>query len=353
MTPSKPRLVAFTAYDGMRLLDLTGPLDAFAFANDLHHSDAPDPYVLRVLSESGGPVGTSCGLAIATEPLSSLDEQEIDTLIVAGGSAALRADSTPAAVHAWLETRKLLVDWVARRAPRTRRVCSVCTGAFLLAAGRQLEGRCVATHWASVHLLANCFPSVRIDPNLMFARDGNVWTSGGVTTGIDLALALIEDDCGSELALRVARVMVMFPKRPGGQAQYSVPVAVPQSDPGDFAALHAWMAEHLADELNIEALAGRAGMSRRTFMRAYVAATGRTPAKTIEAMRIDAARVALEGTGRSLKHIARETGFGTEHRMRRVFLRQLDVSPADYRARFSLRLRATSVSRGAELALAN
>ena len=353
MTPLNSRLVAFTTYEGMRLLDLTGPLDAFAFANDLHRSDAPAPYVLRVLSERGGPVRTSCGLAIATEPLSCLDEQEIDTSIVAGGSAALRADSTPAAVHAWLETRTMLVDWIARRAPQMRRVCSVCTGAFLLAAGRQLEGRCVVTHWASAHLLANCFPSVRIDPNLMFARDGKVWTSGGVTAGIDLALALIEDDCGSELALRVARVMVMFPKRPGGQAQYSVPMAVPQSDPGDFAALHAWISEHLADELSIDVLAARAGMSRRTFMRAYVAATGRTPAKSIEAMRIDAVRVALEATGKSLKRIAREAGFGTDDRMRRVFLRQLDVSPADYRARFSLRLRATSVSRGAEPALPN
>jgi len=171
-----------------------------------------------------------------------------------------------------------------------------------------------------------------------------------VTSGIDLALALIEDDLGSEAALKTARVMVMFVKRPGGQSQFSVPLAAQASDRGSFADLHAWMWEHLAEDLRIEQLAEQAGMSRRTFMRSYAAATGRTPGKTIEAMRLDAARVELEGTKKTLKQIARETGFGDEDRMRRVFQRQLGVSPADYRARFAPRAQLPGWAEDAESA---
>ena len=339
MKPLNPRLIAFAAFEGMRVLDLTGPLDAFSLANVARGPGAQASYSLRVVSERGGPVGTSSGLAVSTESLSSLDGAEIDTLIVAGGASALRHDSSLAAVEAWLESQKGLVAWIAKRAPHTRRVCSVCTGTFLLAAARQLAGRTVTTHWAAAKLLADCFPDVRVEPDRIFVHDGPVWTSGGVTSGIDLALALIEDDIGSETALKTARFMVVFVKRPGGQSQYSVPLAAQVSGRGDFAALHAWMFEHLAGDLRIETLAEQAGMSRRTFMRSYAAAVGRTPAKTIEAMRLDAARVALEATNKSLKQIARETGFGDEDRMRRVFQRQLDVTPVDYRARFSPRVR--------------
>jgi transcriptional regulator GlxA family with amidase domain len=290
------RLIVFAAFDGMRVLDLTGPLDAFAFTNDLRRSGLQAFYSLRIVSESGGPLRTSSGLMISTEPLSALDDAEIDTLIVAGGAAALRSDSTPPAVEAWLESHRRLVAWIAQRAPDTRRVCSVCTGAFLLAAAGRLAGRLVTTHWAAAQLLAECFPDVRVEPDRIFVRDGATWSSGGVTAGIDLALALIEDDFGSVVALKTARVMVVFVKRPGGQSQFSVPLAAQFSDPGDFAALHAWIWEHLADDLRIEQLAAQAGMSRRTFMRNYSAAAGRTPGKTIEAMRLDAARRALEGT---------------------------------------------------------
>jgi transcriptional regulator GlxA family with amidase domain len=269
-------------------------------------------------------------------------------LIVSGGAAALRHDSSPAVVAEWLETQKGLVDWIAKRAPHTRRVCSVCTGTFLLAAARQLAGRTVTTHWAAAKLLADCFPGIRVEPDRIFIHDGPVWTSGGVTSGIDLALALIEDDFGSETALKTARFMVVFVKRPGGQSQFSVPLAAQVSDRGNFAALHAWMWEHLAEDFRIEQLAEQAGMSRRTFMRSYAAATGRTPGKTIEAMRLDAARVALEGTKKSLKQIARETGFGDQDRMRRVFQRQLDVTPVDYRARFSPRVWTRSRDQAAE-----
>lgn len=335
----RPRLVVFTAYEGMRILDLTGPLDAFALTNDLHASDGPAPYELRVVSADGGAVRTSSGLRLVTEPLASLEGASIDTLIVAGGATALRANSTPAAVGDWLKTQNDLVEWISRRGTGAQRLCSVCTGTFLLAASGLLDEREVATHWAAAQLLGNCFPHLRVQPDRIFVRDGPVWSSGGVTAGIDLALALIEDDLGGELARHIARVMVVFVARQGGQSQYSVPFAAQLSDHADFAGLHAWLSKHLAADLRIDALAERAGMSRRTFMRAYVAATGRTPAKSIEMMRIDAARVALEATRKTLKEIAREVGFGTEDRMRGVFERSLGVSPADYRLRFSLRQR--------------
>lgn len=188
------RLVVFTAYEGMRILDLTGPLDAFALANDLHASDGHAPYALRVVSVHGGPVRTSSGLPLVTEPLASLEDASIDTLIVAGGATALRANSTPVAVEEWLETQRELVEWISWRGRRARRLCSVCTGTFLLAASGLLAEREVATHWAVTQLLGNCFTRLHVQPDRIFVRDGPVWTSGGVTAGIDLALALIEDD---------------------------------------------------------------------------------------------------------------------------------------------------------------
>lgn len=339
------RVVVFTVYEGMRLLDLTGPLDTFALANDLHPEKRQTPYVLRTVSVNGGLVRTSSGLWVSTEPLSALEGVTIDTLIVGGGAAALRADSSAAAVDEWLKSQSALVEWIGRRGVQVRRLCSVCTGTFLLAQAGMLTGRTVATHWATALLLANCFPAFRVEQNSIFERDETIWTSGGVTAGMDLALALIEDDLGGDQARQIARIMVVFVERQGGQSQYMIPFAPQLSDRGNFAALHAWMAENIARDLGVEELAARCGMSRRTFMRSYAAATSRTPAKTIETMRIDAARVALEATAKTFKLIARETGFGDEDRMRRVFLRRIGVSPSDYRARFSLRVRAPAATR--------
>ena len=341
------RAIVFTVYDGMRLLDLTGPLDTFALANDLHPEKRQAPYELRTVSVNGGLVRTSSGLSVSTEPLSALDGVTIDTLIVGGGATALRADSSAAAVHEWLKTQSALIDWIGRRGVQVRRLCSVCTGTFLLAQAGMLSGRTVATHWATALLLANCFPALRVEQNSIFERDGTIWTSGGVTAGMDLALALIEGDLGGDQARQIARIMVVFVERQGGQSQYIVPFAAQLSDRGNFAALHVWMAENLARNFGVEELAAQCGMSRRTFMRAYAAGTGRTPAKAIETMRIDAARVALEATAKTFKLIARETGFGDEDRMRRVFLRRMGVSPSDYRARFSLRVRAPVATRPA------
>jgi transcriptional regulator GlxA family with amidase domain len=337
------RGVVFAAYEGIRLLDLTGPLDAFALANDV--AKGPAPYTLRTVSVNGGPVRTSSGLVVSTEPLSALDGAAIDTLIVAGGAAAFRANSSAEAVHAWLRSQSPLLEWIGRRGAQVRRLCSVCTGTFLLAEAGMLNGRSVATHWAAARLLANCFPGLRVEPDLIFGRDGTIWTSAGVTAGIDLAVSLIEDDLGGDYARQVARLMVVFPTRPGGQSQYTVPFSAQFSDRDDFSVLHTWMAENIMQDFGIEELAARVGMSRRTFLRAYAAATGRTPAKTIETMRIDTARFALEATSKTLKQIARETGFGDEDRMRRAFLRRIGTSPSAYRARFSLRAIASTAIR--------
>ncbi len=342
------RLVVFVIYDGIRLLDLSGPLDALSLPHEMDQSGRPSPYVLRVVSERGGLVSTSCGLAVASEPLSSIGDAKIDTLIVVGGADAFRPSSNPTTVDNWLQNHARLIAWISQRAAQARRVCSVCTGAFLLAAAHQLTGRRIATHWSCVQLLSTCFPDVRVEPDRLFVNDGPIWTSGGVTAGIDLALALVENDLGSELALQVARVMVVFANRPGGQSQFTVPLAAPLHR-GDFDELHTWLRKNLARDLRMEDLAAQVGMSRRTFMRAYLTTTGRTPAKTIETMRLDAARMALEATNKTVKQIARETGFGDEERMRRVFQRQLGVSPADYRARFSLRTRVRIPTRTKKL----
>jgi len=228
-----------------------------------------------------------------------------------------------------------LVQWIRKRAPSVRRLCSVCTGAFLLAAAGQLDGRRAATHWDWVDRLRSRHPKIQVDANRLFIQDGPVWTSAGVTAGIDLTLALIDEDFGHRVAIETARQLVMFIKRAGGQSQFSVPLEAQTVDPGTFAELHAWVASHLTSDLRVERLAEQAGMSPRTFARAYVAKCGRTPAKMVEAMRLEAACRALEETNLPLKAIAEASGYPEEQNLRRIFLRKLEVTPAQYRGRFS------------------
>jgi transcriptional regulator GlxA family with amidase domain len=269
---------------------------------------------------------TGTGLAIVTVPLAALDGVAIDTLIAPGGSTNDTAPASPA-----------LIAWLAARAPGARRVCSVCTGAFLLAAAGLLEGKRATTHWDYTARLAARFPTVRVECDPIFVRDGTTWTSAGVTAGIDLALALVEEDLGHAVAIAAARDLVMYMKRPGGQSQFSAPLAAQTGADGRFGELHAWMAANLKEDLRVESLAARAGMSPRTFARAYAARTGRTPARTVELMRLEAARRALEETDRPLKRVAVEVGYGEEQTLRRVFQRRFGVAPSDYRMRFSAR----------------
>ncbi|TXM64429.1 helix-turn-helix domain-containing protein, partial [Methylobacterium sp. WL120] len=246
----------------------------------------------------------------------------LDTLIVAGG---------PGVVAACADAD--LIDWMRARAARARRVASVCTGAFLLGAAGLLDGRRAATHWAYCARLAKRYPLARVEPDPIFVQDGPVWSSAGITAGIDLALALVEQDLGRPLALGVARHLVMFLKRPGGQAQFSAALALQAGD-DRFDALHAWIRENLAGDLSLPALAAAAGMSERSLGRHYRSATGLTPAKGVERLRVEAAQRALSETRRPVKRIAQACGFGSEETMRRSFLRLVATLPQDYRTRF-------------------
>jgi transcriptional regulator GlxA family with amidase domain len=239
-----------------------------------------------------------------------------DTLIVVGGGGTREAMRDPAMLRA------------LKSAPaRARRVASVCSGAFVLAAAGLLEGKRATTHWRRAAQLARQFPNVRVEADRIHVQDGPIWTSAGITAGIDLALAMIEEDLGSDIAADVAREMVVYAKRPGGQAQHS---ALLEIEAPRFAELNAWMRDHLGEELSVERLAARAAMSPRNFARAYAAETGVTPAKAVERMRVEAARAAL-ARGGAIQAIARRTGFGDPERMRRAFVRVYGAPPAALR----------------------
>jgi transcriptional regulator GlxA family with amidase domain len=322
-SPNTVRVIDVLTYPAVQLLDVSGPVQVFASANDLvAGAGGARPYLLRVVAQGGEGVTASAGVALAAGPLTQLGEA-LDTLLVAGGEGAEAAAENP-----------VLVDWVRQRATQARRVASVCTGAFLLAAAGVLDGRRAATHWMYCARLAQRFPAVRVEPDPIFVCDGPVWTSAGVTAGIDLALALVEEDLGRSVALAVARYLVVFLKRPGGQAQFSAALALQAAD-DKFGALHNWINGHLASELSLSVLADQAGMSERSFSRHYAEATGQTPARAIERLRVEAAQRLLSESRLPVKRIAQRCGFGAEETMRRSFLRLLAVTPQDYRARFT------------------
>jgi transcriptional regulator GlxA family with amidase domain len=228
-----------------------------------------------------------------------------------------------------------LVAWLQETAARTRRVCSVCTGAFLLARAGLLDGRSATTHWSACAALARRYPRVRVASEPIFVRDGNVYTSAGVTAGIDLSLALVEEDVGRETSLRIARELVLFIRRGGAQAQFSVGLAGQEAQRASLRALQEWMAANLDDDLSVPALAERAFMSPRNFARVFTRETGSTPAAYVERLRIERARTLLETTDLQLAEVARRCGFGTVETLRRGFARRLHVSPSDYRDRFA------------------
>ncbi|NWA03459.1 GlxA family transcriptional regulator [Pseudomonas gingeri] len=318
-----PRIIQVLAFPNVQVLDVTGPLQVFASANDLARSQGlPLPYAPRVIAAEAGPVMSSAGLALVAEPLPAATTP-CDSLIIAGGWGTYAAAEDPA-----------LVEWVRQQAACARRVASVCTGAFLLAASGWLDGRRVATHWTRCEQLAEQYPKLQVEPNPIFINDGPVWTSAGVTAGIDLSLALVEQDLGRPMALEVARHLVVFLKRPGGQSQFSATLSLQKSG-SRFGDLHAWIAEHLAMDLSIPILAQQVGMSERSFVRHYRTETGQTPARAIENLRVESARRLLSDTATPIKRIAARCGFGSEETLRRSFLRALGVTPQAYRERFS------------------
>jgi transcriptional regulator GlxA family with amidase domain len=318
------RRIAIVTFPGVTLLDISGPAQVFA---ELEAIELPEPgYSLSYLSTSGGLVTTDVGIMIDTLPMRNVRPREVDTLVIPGGPGI------------W-ESRKdaRLMNWISQVLPNARRVASVCLGAFALAWTGVLDGKRAATHWRYCPRLQDSFPNVQVEPNAIFVKDGRIWSSAGVSAGIDLALAMVEEDFGHTVALDVARRLVVFLKRPGGQSQFSTVLAAQASDvEGRFSALHAWIIENIASDLRVETLAAKAGMTPRTFARTYVNRTGMTPANGVEALRVETARLLLESRQiRGVVEVAKRAGFGDDERMRRAFLRHLGVSPTEYRNRFS------------------
>jgi len=304
------RTIGILIFPEFQLLDAAGPIAPFELAS---RGMTPPAYRLRVLARVAGPVASSSGVALIAEH--SADVAALDTLIVAGGPGAREA-----------EPCRETLAWLRAVAPETRRVTSVCTGAFLLAAAGLLDGRRATTHWQRAALFARRYPQVRVEPDRIYVRDGNIWTSAGITAGIDLALALIADDLGDEAAKRTAQQLVVYHRRPGGQSQFSALIELGRPD-GRFGGLLGWVRERLHERLPVERLAGAAAMSPRNFARAFAAETGMTPARAVEHLRLEAARVEVETGSEPIDRVAVRTGFGDPERMRRAFIRGFGQPP--------------------------
>ncbi|MGB6353294.1 MAG: GlxA family transcriptional regulator [Steroidobacteraceae bacterium] len=304
------RHIAFLIYRDFQLLDAAGPIAAFEVAARYR----PGAYTLRVIAAEPGTVASSSGACLQAGPLGRA--RGIDTLVVAGGEGSRSA-------MACLKTRR----YIQACALRARRTASVCSGSYLLAAAGLLDGRRATTHWSRAADFARKFPLVRVDPDCIFVKDGSVWTSAGITAGIDLSLALIEDDLGETIARRVAQQLVVYYRRPGGQSQFSALLEMERAN-GRFAALLDHVRSHLEKRHSVADLAEQACMSPRNFSRAFFAETGMTPAKAIEQLRAETARGSLAGNHRSVQDIARACGYGNPERMRRSFLRLFGAPPS-------------------------
>ena len=314
------REVLTVLFDDLQSLDVTGPLEVFCAANRLSEL-SPPPYRLRTVSADGGPIQATSGLRI-TPDLGIDDATAPHTLVVPGGYGTRRPQPE-------------LVGWLRRVAPRTTRVVSVCTGAFLLAEAGLLNGRTATTHWGRAEALAHEYPDVTVDPEPIFVRDGNVYTSAGVTAGMDLALALVEEDLGRDSALAIARQLVMFLRRPGNQTQFSAQLSAQVAHRAPLREVQQWITEHPEADLSVDTLARRAGLSPRQFARAFADEAGVSPGRYVDQVRLEAARRQLEDTASDVGQVARVCGYGTPESMRRAFLRTLGVSPAEYRRRFA------------------
>ncbi|HEV2673748.1 MAG TPA: helix-turn-helix domain-containing protein [Aliidongia sp.] len=327
-----PRRILMLVYPDVLLLDFGGPAQVFEQANELaREAGQPEPYRIELASLTGGIVPTDIGFGVNTMK-SGDDDGPIDTLLIPGGPGIWsQIDAGDLTRH------------IAMRARRSRRIAAVCIGAFLAGAAGLLDGRRAVTHWRHCADLARRHPDTTVEVDPIFLQDGPLWTSAGVSAGIDLALALVEVDLGHAMAIGVARRLVVFLKRPGGQAQFSAALAAQQADgAGRFDRLHAWMAENLAGDLRVDQLAEQAGMSVRSFIRTYPAATGRTPAKAVELLRIEAAKRLLVTARLPIATIAHLSGFGDDERLRRAFQRSLGITAEDYRARFAAYLPSSS-----------
>jgi transcriptional regulator GlxA family with amidase domain len=320
------RHIIFVAFPDVQVLDVTGPLEVFGRAARLlvERGLRRDlAYSVEIVAASAGPIQTSSGIKIVADRRFRDVRNAVDTLLVAGGRGARVAAQDSA-----------LCRWLARMAPRVRRLGSVCTGTFVLAAAGLLDGKRATTHWAWCDTLGKSHPRIRVESDPIFVRDGHIYTSAGVTAGMDLALAMVEEDFGRHVALDVARQLVMFLQRPGGQSQFSSQLAIQAADHEPLRELVEWIADHLADDLSVGALAERIAMSPRHFARVFTAELNMTPARFVEVRRVEAARRRLEESSDGVERVAATCGFGGAEVMRRAFLRTVRVSPSDYRSRF-------------------
>ena len=316
-----PRSVVIVAYPSVQSLDVSGPAEVFSAASAF---GATPPYELTVLSSRDREVGASSGLRLLADGTIATHDSPIDTLLVAGG---------PGTADAMVDED--LLAWLRGAADRSRRVTSVCSGSLILAAAGLLDGRRATTHWSVCDVMSRLYPAVEVDEDRIFVRDGHVWTSAGVTAGMDLALALVEDDHGPALALRVARQLVLFTQRAGGQSQFSAQLTVRRAEREPLREVVAHITEHLDDDLSVPTLARRAAMSPRTFARTFRADVGTTPAAFVRASRVEAARRLLEGSDVGMADVARRCGFGTVETMHRAFRRTVNTTPGAYRRHFS------------------
>ncbi|UUU29251.1 GlxA family transcriptional regulator [Streptomyces sp. CA-210063] len=310
------RTVLVVLFDGVQSLDVTGPVEVFAGAEQ----HTPGTYGISTASLDGTPVRTSSGLTLVPDHALA-DAPAPHTLLVPGGQGTR---------HPAPE----IVAWLRRHGPRAERLISVCTGAILLAEAGLLDGRRATTHWAYCAKLARDHPAIEVDPDPIYIRDGQTATSAGVTSGIDLALALVEEDIGRDAALAIARHLVVFLRRPGNQAQFSAQLAAQTARREPLREVQQWVTEHPGDDLSVESLAARARLSPRHFARAFQAETGMTPGRYVDRVRLEHARRLLEDTSDGVEEISRTCGYGTSEAMRRAFVKALGTAPAEYRRRF-------------------
>jgi transcriptional regulator GlxA family with amidase domain len=319
----KLRNVVIVAFPGMQSLDAVGPYEVFSGATQAALAlGRRGGYRVTLASNGGQPVRAESGLGLCTEPLPGATDP-IDTLVLPGGQQAQSARSD-----------EVLMSWIKGVEPGCRRVATVCTGAFLAAEAGLLDGRRVTTHWASADSLATAFPGLHVDADPIYIRDGKFWTSAGVTAGIDLALALVHDDMGTEVARTVARWLVMFLHRPGGQTQFASPLWVPRAERSAVRAVQNVVEASPGGDHRLSTMASAAAMSVRHFSRVFDAEVGETPGRFVERVRLEAARRELETTDDTLDRIAARCGFGTAETLRRVFQRRISVPPDSYRRRF-------------------
>lgn len=323
LADAEPRRIGILAYPGIEALDAVGPFEVFAAANRvLQLRQQGAAYAIEIWAARTGLVTGASGLSVVATRAIGEQDAVLDTLLVAG---APEVDS---------DAYSNCIGWLKTMAPKVRRVGGVCTGVFLLAEAGLLDGRRAVTHWAFCSRLARRYPKVLVESDPIFLRDGPFYTTAGVTAGMDLALALVQDDLGRDVALEIARLLVLFLKRPGGQSQFSAHLAAQLDDEGPIARLQRWVLEHLDADLSIEALSARVHMSPRSFARHFTRLSGMSPGSFVERARLDAARRALDDGEDRLEVVAARCGIASAEVLRRLFQRRLGVSPTAYRARF-------------------